>query len=686
MVASSESDSDIEIVATKENKSKILQKREREEAIKDLEDLENQEESFSSRQNNDDINISISKSAIRSAKNMNITISMSTKNVKNIRRDSDKNSSLVCIDSDDDEVDSGSKLKLVVSEVSAGKRKSEQQHNKVQAKKFRNDKNKSTSEIIVESSTSMSTSEMVLRSLEENLSSSDDDSGSETEQEKKKLKPLSVQQCTESFLRSCKRILPTSDYSSVSKKIIKHLNKVDPAHHYNNCLKTFLDTKWSLLDSDQDNIFVHVKEVIEEIKKYKGDNVTTTTTSGETTSDFSETDVKKPIIKNDPNKKKRVGLTTLSSSVPSKVKSDNLVDRILNKNIEDHWDSEKKSSFCNDEDEKLLISLSLEKKSPEKVCSTSDKTQIQIFNKNLTHSTLDNEEREQKKNVSDKHIIKLEKALQACAKEIEKCEEAEIDWDNDDDSNFVMADKWKQKFMKIYNKLAQYKGKSKSLDRSSDKRFKFSESKYPEINKKIEKFVNKTQSFPDFWDIKKQIEKVNDEKQLNLTDMQMHNEAEKIFIMVGKKLKKRRNIDDGTVMYSYLREDDKGDPAAGDVDLDLKLQELGKVAEQKINKVFEDYAEKQAAGVKADDSDNTEPEEEDEDNESDNDKDGNDDLTLDDVEGHEDNIEEDNNSDNNEASSESETDDNEEELKDEELKSDTSSGSINNLLEESDHD
>ena len=33
----------------------------------------------------------------------------------------------------------------------------------------------------------------------------------------------------------------------------------------------------------------------------------------------------------------------------------------------------------------------------------------------------------------------------------------------------------------------------------------------------------------------------------------MHNEAEAIFIAVGKRLQKRRLVDDGTMIHSYLK-------------------------------------------------------------------------------------------------------------------------------------
>merc|ERR1719419_1160198 len=138
------------------------------------------------------------------------------------------------------------------------------------------------------------------------------------------------------------------------------------------------------------------------------------------------------------------------------------------------------------------------------------------------------------------------------------------------------------------------------------KKFKCSESQHQEINRKIEKYVNKTKLFPDFWDIKKLIGRVNQEKGLNLSDIQMHNEAESIFIAVGKRLQKRRLVDDGTMIHSYLKEEDTGDPAANDLELDSKLRELGRVAEQKLNKVFEEFACKQANGANDDDDDTEE--------------------------------------------------------------------------------
>ena len=46
--------------------------------------------------------------------------------------------------------------------------------------------------------------------------------------------------------------------------------------------------------------------------------------------------------------------------------------------------------------------------------------------------------------------------------------------------------------MDIYRKLAAYNKLSADLDRRADKRFKFEDSRFPGINIKISKFVNRT--------------------------------------------------------------------------------------------------------------------------------------------------------------------------------------------------
>jgi len=193
-----------------------------------------------------------------------------------------------------------------------------------------------------------------------------------------------------------------------------------------------------------------------------------------------------------------------------------------------------------------------------------------------------------KKKVSGKHMKKLETALKKCAKQIRKLEEAEVDWDNEDDeSNYVLCAKYKRRYMQLHKKIAEYKQMSSSLDRKCDKKFVCSESRYPEINKKIQKFVNKTKQFPDFQDIRNLVLEVN--KELHLSKMQIDDEAEQIFRSVGKRLKGRREIDETEVLNSYIPEDNPADPASKDEDLNKILVEQGKEGKKRIEKYFDDF-------------------------------------------------------------------------------------------------
>jgi len=590
-------------------------------------------------------------------------------------------------------------------------------------------------------------------------------------------KTVKVKEGVDAFLKSCQRILPPDEFNPVFKKVSKYMSNLSPMYLNNSSLKTFLDYKWALLDRDVKNVYIHVKDVLDELKKYKNDGSGTAGANSEV-SDYPST-----------NSKKKNALTTITTEDESPhsppdspdVSGNELetVEKIINKSPVHIWsalepnkdkdlvdsknESDRRCSSEREENESVPVlidrletvndmeSLSNvemskgefveDENSNHSVCSNTNDQALfafldlkpklaevpptdlptildlkpkpandppadlpafldlkpkaaevpstdlpkpadsgmkqdpvkkrvvlstisnsvakvrdispvqkrkssaekQCFNMNLiekdSHDAFDNDgcsddkedetiESEElgedndvkkggKKGASERHIKKLEKALRSCSKQIQKHDEADIDWEKDDDSNFIMAAKLKKRYMAIYNKIAEYKGLSKSLDRRSDKKFTFTESKYPAINQKIEKFVNRTKSFPDFLDIRKEVEEVNVKRQLMLTDMQVHTEAERIFVIIGKKLKRRRNDDEGLVMYSYLKPDDQGDPAAKDRELERKLDELGKVAKDKIEKVFEDFVEKQVSKGKSGEDEGDDVDEDDEDEDED---------------------------------------------------------------------
>ena len=91
--------------------------------------------------------------------------------------------------------------------------------------------------------------------------------------------------------------------------------------------------------------------------------------------------------------------------------------------------------------------------------------------------------------VSKKRNQKLEICLTECAKQIKKFYEAEVNWD--EDSTYLMTSKYKERCVIVYEKLARIKKTSHYLRRKIKTKFVFNDSKYPSVNRKIEKYIAK---------------------------------------------------------------------------------------------------------------------------------------------------------------------------------------------------
>lgn len=101
----------------------------------------------------------------------------------------------------------------------------------------------------------------------------------------------------------------------------------------------------------------------------------------------------------------------------------------------------------------------------------------------------------------EKQIEKLSKALRILQWKIRKCEEAEVDWDDESNSKYLMTERFKQRACDIYNKLCDLTGESRSAERIVKKPIKFDGTSYREFNRKLEKFINETKAFPDMFDV-----------------------------------------------------------------------------------------------------------------------------------------------------------------------------------------
>jgi len=446
-------------------------------------------------------------------------------------------------------------------------------------------------------------------------------------------KNLKLKEVMTTFLEMCKKNLTGKAFQPYFRQILKYMNNLDPAHLNSLPLKVFVHQHSQPIMEGMDTID-RIDAVITEILQYqKGSKRSLDPDEGTTkppprkkiclTTISTKVPVKespKPITK-EPTKSKPVevsasedgkdpaatraaqedskSLSSVADAVPMDTSPVQSEEQSAPPNIfqslglrpnnapdveKSKPDSEKKADT--NKAEAKDVEMTEETPSSSKHC----------FNENLVH---EKDKNKAKKKVSAKHLLKLEAALKKCGKEIKRLEEAEVDWDDDGDSNYLMCAKFKRRYMELFRKIAEHKELSSSLDRKSEKKFICTESRYPEINKKIQKFVNRTKEFPDFQDIKKLVTQAN--TSLHLSPLQITDEAENIFQAVGKKLKNRRQIDESDNLVSYLKEDQMEDPAAKNQDLDKVLIVQAEEGKKKINEYFDNFYKTHVVNAKSGD-------------------------------------------------------------------------------------
>uniref|UniRef100_A0A1S4H146 Daxx-like protein n=1 Tax=Anopheles gambiae TaxID=7165 RepID=A0A1S4H146_ANOGA len=190
----------------------------------------------------------------------------------------------------------------------------------------------------------------------------------------------------------------------------------------------------------------------------------------------------------------------------------------------------------------------------------------------------------------DRQITRLNRTLYVLMKRIQQMEEAEVDFNHETNSTYVMAERYKKRAFEVYEKLCDITGESKNAHRLVRKPICFQGTQYGEFNRTLSQFVNRTNTFPNFRDVLKCLQHCNIKHAYGLGVERMNRIAQDAFIKVGKQLQKRRKTDlYETVMYHTGEEKD---PATVDPKLREKLEENGKHY-SKVNKIIDKYAEKE---------------------------------------------------------------------------------------------
>uniref|UniRef100_A0A4W5PJB5 Death domain-associated protein 6 n=1 Tax=Hucho hucho TaxID=62062 RepID=A0A4W5PJB5_9TELE len=215
-----------------------------------------------------------------------------------------------------------------------------------------------------------------------------------------------------------------------------------------------------------------------------------------------------------------------------------------------------------------------------------------------------NEEEEEKekktKKASRRQIAYLENLLKMYNDEIRRLQEKELSVSEleEEDSSYIQEHKLKRKMMKIYDKLCELKGCSSLTGRVIEQRIQYKGTRYPEVNRKIERFINSPEAQlnpPDYTDILQHIRRANERHGLNLSKKQLTQIAQDAFRETGNRLQERRHLDMVYNFGSHLTDLYKPttDPALLDPTLARKLRSNREVALSSLEQVISKYALKQ---------------------------------------------------------------------------------------------
>eukprot|EP00063_Salmo_salar_P057986 XP_014032821.1 PREDICTED: death domain-associated protein 6-like isoform X1 [Salmo salar] len=213
-----------------------------------------------------------------------------------------------------------------------------------------------------------------------------------------------------------------------------------------------------------------------------------------------------------------------------------------------------------------------------------------------------NEEEEEKKTkkASRRQIAYLENLLKMYNDEIRRLQEKELSVNEleEEDSSYIQEHKLKRKMMKIYDKLCELKGCSSLTGRVIEQRIQYKGTRYPEVNRKIERFINSPEAQlnpPDYTDILQHIRRANERHGLNLSKKQLTQIAQDAFRETGNRLQERRHLDMVYNFGSHLTDLYKPatDPALLDPTLARKLRSNREVALSSLEQVISKYALKQ---------------------------------------------------------------------------------------------
>lgn len=211
-----------------------------------------------------------------------------------------------------------------------------------------------------------------------------------------------------------------------------------------------------------------------------------------------------------------------------------------------------------------------------------------------------------------RQIQKLSNTLRKLQKMIRKLDEKEVDWDEENNTSYLVGERLKKKATEVYEKLCDLTGESRNAERIVKKPIKFQGTKFPEFNRKLEKFVNDTKAFPDMFDVLRILDHCNQNynyrlkkelrqsigkyfivtvkrfyiKNRNFTFFSV-SLAQNAFTKIGNLLQERRKRDFYEMVQYHTSMNSERDPAGEDPMLRMKLEENQKHSNKRLDEVIE---------------------------------------------------------------------------------------------------
>ncbi|XP_033929492.1 death domain-associated protein 6 [Melopsittacus undulatus] len=198
---------------------------------------------------------------------------------------------------------------------------------------------------------------------------------------------------------------------------------------------------------------------------------------------------------------------------------------------------------------------------------------------------------------SKRQIRYLENLLRVYTGEIRRLQERELDLAelDSEDSAYLQESRLKRRMMRIFGRLCQLKRCSSLTGRVLEQRIPYRGTRYPEVNRRIERFINRPDAFPDYSDILKVIQKANARHRLGLARRHMESMAQDAFREVGNRLQERRHLDLVYNFGSHLTDQYRPgtDPALMDPELAKRLRRNRTMALSRLDQVISHYAQLQ---------------------------------------------------------------------------------------------